>query len=419
MNEIKRLGERADSLIEELAAISDDPDRLTRLFLSASHRRAADRVKAWFEEAGLESRIDALGTVRGVLTASAGGSNRKLLIGSHIDTVVDAGKYDGTFGVIAGLLAVEELVREKAALPFAVELLAFGDEEGVRFPTTLASSSAVAGTLAPDALDQTDEDGISVREALVTFGGDPDRVQDLKAGEPDSLAGYLEVHIEQGPVLQHEARPIGIVTALAAARRGNMTLKGEAGHAGTVPMHLRKDALVAASEIIASFPGAVLEHQDENAVATVGKLTVSPGAVNVIPGEVSFTFDIRAKTEEARDAVYDVIASKAADIAARCGCGLEIDNYHRSTATRMDAGLSDALARGVEKIGLEPRHLFSGAGHDGHAMGKLTGVGMLFVRCKDGISHNPAEFTSIEDMGTAVLALKCAILELAARETAK
>lgn len=418
MNDIRRLGLEAESLIQQLAQISDEPCRLTRLFLSDSHKQAVEQVAQWFNGQGLETAIDALGTVHGLLQPSGSGSNRKLLIGSHIDTVVDAGKYDGTLGVIAGLLAIKDLQEEGASIPFSIELLAFGDEEGVRFPTTLASSSAVAGILELDALEHRDGEGKTLRDALIEFGGDPDDVMNLKAGEPDGLVGYLEVHIEQGPVLQYEDRPVGIVTALAAARRGRFRFTGEAGHAGTVPMELRKDPMIAASKVIGAFPEIALRYSDQNAVATVGNSEVSPGAINVIAGDVVFSFDIRAKTEEARDGVFDDIAALAKRIADETGCALEIETFYQSGATQMSEPLSTAIAHGCQAMGVEPRYLFSGAGHDGHAMGKLTDVGMIFVRCKDGISHNPAEFTSVDDMGTAVLVLKETILELARREAA-
>ncbi len=234
--------------LDQLATFSDDPDRLTRLYLSPAHRQAMDPVMAWMQAAGMTTRIDAVGNVVGRYEADRAGA-ATVLIGSHIDTVIDAGKYDGNLGVLAGIAAVEALHREGLRLPVAIEVIAFGDEEGVRFPTALTGSRAVAGTLDPNLLDARDRDGVAVREALAAAGCDA-RAYASCARAPGDVLGYLEVHIEQGPVLEAEGLPLGVVTAINGATRARVQVKGEAGHAGTVPMALRRDALAAAAEMV-------------------------------------------------------------------------------------------------------------------------------------------------------------------------
>ena len=247
----RALGERALAMIDALAAITADEGALTRLYLTPEHARAAALVGEWMRGAGLSVRMDAAGTMRGALPPGRPGrsANKSLLIGSHIDTVIDAGRFDGNLGVVAGILAVEELKARGVALPFGLDILAFGDEEGVRFPVTLTSSSVVAGVFDPKALDATDEKGVTLREALVAFGGDPARLSSEAYARP-AVLGYLEVHIEQGPVLERSNEPLGVVTAIASQSRHRIRIRGEAGHAGTVPMDMRHDALTAAAEII-------------------------------------------------------------------------------------------------------------------------------------------------------------------------
>ena len=246
---VTAIGKRAEAMLDALALISADPGRLTRLYLTEEHRRAA-RLE-WMRSAGLKVRMDAAGTVHGLLPAAGDGplAGKRLLVGSHIDTVVDAGRYDGTFGVVAGILAVEELRRRSVALPFGLEVLAFGDEEGVRFPKTLIGSSVVAGALRDPMLDLTDAEGVTIRAALAAFGGDPDAL-DAEAYRPEDTLGYVEAHIEQGPVLERLGLPLGVVTSIAGQARFRIIVKGEAGHAGTVPMAIRRDALTAAAEMI-------------------------------------------------------------------------------------------------------------------------------------------------------------------------
>ena len=408
------LGARAEAMLAELAAFTDDETNLTRLYLSPAHRAAAGRVAEWMQGAGLDVGADALGTVRGRLKPTAPGraGNRRVLIGSHIDTVVNAGRYDGMLGVVAGILAVEEIRARGIELPFGVDVLAFGDEEGVRFPTTLVSSSAVAGCLVPSDLDARDADGVVLRDALLAFGGDPNATASAAYAREEALA-YLEVHIEQGPVLEAEGLPIGIVTSIAGQSRFSVTVTGEAGHAGTVPMPLRRDALAASAELMLAIEEVARAGQAHQMVATVGRLAAKPGAVNVIPAEVVFTLDIRADADAPRLSAIAELEVRFQAIASRRGVSVAMDKFYESPTTPCAPRLQEAFAGATGDLGLPQRRLASGAGHDGHAMHHLTDVGMLFVRCRGGISHNPAEFAAIDDMGLAVEALIKAVERLA------
>ena len=267
----RALGEKAQRMIDALTAISASPDHLTRLYLTPEHKRAAELVGEWMREAGLSTRLDAAGTMRGSMPPGRAGrsGNKALLIGSHIDTVINAGRYDGNLGVVVGILAVETLKARRVTLPFGIDILAFGDEEGVRFPVTLTTSAVTAGVFDPKALDITDDADITLRDALIAFGGDPARLRE-EAYQRPSVLGYLEVHIEQGPVLERAQEPLGVVTAIASQSRHRIRIKGEAGHAGTVPMTMRHDALAAAAEIILAIEAIAKKDKKNSLVATVG-----------------------------------------------------------------------------------------------------------------------------------------------------
>ncbi|MCZ7656831.1 MAG: hydantoinase/carbamoylase family amidase [Xanthobacteraceae bacterium] len=278
MTDPDRLGARAAAMIEELCAISAEPGRLVRLYLTPEHRRAADLVARWMREAGLAAGEDALGTVRG-----RWGGGRRLLIGSHLDSVIDAGRYDGPLGVVAGILAAEQVVRSGRQLPFGIDVLAFGDEEGSRFPSTLSSSAACAGVFDDAMLSLADRDGVPMAEALRAYGKSPAEIPAAAYGRADAAA-YVEVHIEQGPVLESENEPLGVVTGIVGASRLRVTVTGEAGHAGTVPMDLRRDALAGAAELVLAVERIVRTHHDDRMVGTVGRIEAAPGATNVTPG---------------------------------------------------------------------------------------------------------------------------------------
>ena len=398
----KRLGAQAFARLKALDAYSDHPDHLERLYLSPAHRKAADAVAAMMREAGCDSvSIDALGTVVGRYEAKEPG-RPALLIGSHIDTVKDAGSYDGMLGVIAGIGVVEALHEAGERLDFAVEVLAFGDEENVRFPSNLSSSRAIAGSFDFSTLDGRDENGISLRDALIQFGGNPDGIAALTRKKED-IIGYVEMHIEQGPVLDQENRPVGIVTAISGASRRRVIVTGEAGHAGTVPMGLRKDSLMAAAEMALAIEK--LGAAAENGVATIGQMQVEPGAVNVIPGRVRFTVDARAPKDIVRESLLTDIESTLRAIAARRKVSVEIHPFYDAPAAPASPAIMQGLAAAMEARQMETRYLPSGAGHDAMVMGALCPMGMMFVRCKDGISHNPAESMTEEDAGLAIAIL--------------
>ena len=398
----KRLGAQAFARLKALDAFSDHPDHLERLYLSPAHRKAVDAVATMMREAGCDHvSIDALGTVVGRYEGRAPG-RPALLIGSHIDTVKDAGSYDGMLGVIAGIGVVEALNEAGERLDFAIEVLAFGDEENVRFPSNLSSSRAIAGSFDYSTLDGRDENGISLREALIAFGGNPDGIAGL-ARKKDDIIGYVEMHIEQGPVLDQENRPVGIVTAISGASRRRVIVTGEAGHAGTVPMALRKDSLMAAAEMALAIEK--LGAAAENGVATIGQLQVEPGAVNVIPGRVHFTVDARAPKDAVREQLLADIENAARAIAAKRKVAVEIQPFYDSPAAPASPAIMQGLASAIEARQMEARFLPSGAGHDAMVMGALCPMGMMFVRCKDGISHNPAESMTEEDAGLAIAIL--------------
>jgi len=397
-NEIDAFGARAEAMVNALGAISAEPDRLVRLFLTSEHRRAADRIGGWMREAGLEVSEDALGTVRGRLDG-----RQRLLIGSHIDTVIDAGKYDGNFGVIAGILAAEHFARRAKRLTFGIDVLAFGDEEGSRFPATLSSSSACAGLFRAENLQLADRNGVALVEAIKAYGKSPDDIPHAayKAGE---AAAYVEVHIEQGPVLESRNQPLAVVTAIIGQTYLNIEFLGEAAHAGTVPMMLRRDALAGAAEAMLLGERLARETKGE-VVATVGRMTVAPGASNVIPGKVVVVFDIRSGSEPARAKLADALKAGAREISDRRQLSVTITSTREVATTPCHPAIQDQFAEAIRAIGAEPLRLGSGAGHDGQAMAKLCPIGMLFVRCRGGISHNPKEYASPRDLGLAVAAL--------------
>ncbi len=395
------LGEAIAARLADLATISDEPDRLTRLYLSPAHRKAADLVAGWMREAGMTTRIDAMASVIGRLEASDGGT-KTLLIGSHIDTVRDAGRFDGTLGVVTAIEVIKAAHQAGKRFPFAIEVIAFGDEEGVRFDSTLGGSKALAGKFDTKALDETGDDGVSRHQALIAFGCDPSRLPEA-AVSPQHILGYVEVHIEQGPVLEKEGLPVGIVTAINGVTRAAVEIDGVAGHAGTVPMPMRKDALAASAEMLLAIEARGRAQQ--NLVATVGKLDVPGSAVNTIPGRVCFTLDVRSPSDQKRVRAVAEIRQSLEAIARRRGCALQVAIGHEAAAAICNEQLSDRLAAAVEDLGITPRRLPSGAGHDAMAFDKIIPFGMLFVRCRGGVSHNPDEYASPADIDIAARVL--------------
>ena len=367
------LGDQIVARIDRLAAISETPDHLARVFLTPEHRAAADLILSWMVEAGMSAHLDAIGNVCGRYEGERPGLPC-LMLGSHYDTVRDAGKWDGPLGLIAAISCVADLNRRGRRLPFAIEVTGFADEEGVRFASTLLGSRAIAGTFDESVLNVRDRAGVSMREAIAQFGLDPEHIGAAARTRRELLA-YVELHIEQGPVLEQKGLPVGVVTAIAGATRLAAILTGMAGHAGTVPMALRRDALAGAAEYI----------------------TAMPGATNVIPGRVSFTLDIRAPTDAHRKLAVADIVRQVESIARRRQLALQLDVTHENRTVPCAPWLKAQVAEAVAAEGYPVFELPSGAGHDGMAMIDIADVAMLFVRCRGGVSHHPDEHVEHAD----------------------
>jgi allantoate deiminase len=394
-----------------LGSISEEPDRLTRPFASDAMRRAHEQVGAWMRDSGMAVTRDNIGNVRGRYEG-APGANRTLLIGSHLDSVRDAGKYDGPLGVLVAIEAVHRLHDRAVRPPFAIEVVGFADEEGLRYGTTYLGSRALAGTFDAADLDRTDSGGVTMAEAIRAFGGDPDRIaEDRWSGE---VLGYCEVHIEQGPVLEAGGIPVGVVSAIAGQSRHQLTFTGEAAHAGTTPMDHRKDALVAASR----FVQAVEDYASSKPglVATVGQLVVQPGAANVVPGEVTLSLDVRHAVDADRITASELLIDLARrKIAGPRGIALTTRQISENATVQCSPRLTSIFTRAVQDLGHPAIQLASGAGHDTVVMARLTEIAMLFVRCKGGVSHNPAESVAEADVAVAIDVLG-KFLELVAAE---
>jgi allantoate deiminase len=395
MATIPALGETIVHRINQLATISETPEHLTRVFLTPELRAAADLLLGWMREAGMSAHLDAIGNVCGRYEGDKP-DLPCLMLGSHYDTVRDAGKWDGPLGVITAIACVAELNRRGKRLPFAVEVIGFADEEGVRFASTLLGSRAVAGTFDDRVLEARDKAGISMREAMQAFGLDPQQIG-TAARACGELLAYLELHIEQGPVLEQKDLPVGIVTAIAGATRLAAKLTGMAGHAGTVPMAMRRDALAGAAECIAVIEEACRADQ-AGLVGTVGVIGARPGATNVIPGEASFSIDMRAPTDLHRKEAVAGVVQRIEAIAKRRGLALQLDVTHENRTAPCAPWLQAQIASAIAAEGLKPCELPSGAGHDGMAMIDIADVGMIFVRCRGGISHHPDEHVEPADV---------------------
>ncbi|MCS5488418.1 allantoate amidohydrolase [Curtobacterium flaccumfaciens pv. beticola] len=393
---------------DELAAVSQDDGRITRVYLSPEHARANAVVDGWMRDAGLETWQDAAGNLHGRV-AGATPDAPVLLLGSHLDTVVDAGRYDGVVGV---LMAIRTVARVTAAgpLPVALEVVAFSDEEGTRFGKALLGSSAVAGVWDEGWWDLEDGDGVTLRDAFTAFGLDPERIGEA-AVRPERLVGYLEAHIEQGPWLERAGQALGVVTSIASARRFAVEAVGEARHAGGTPYERRHDALLAAAEAALAVERICRAEQH---VGTVGTMTVEPGAVNVVPGLARFSVDLRGEFDEGRDRVWETILAAFDEIAARRGVTVTPTEVHRAPAVFCAPRLTAAVRAGIVATGeTDPAELFSRAGHDAMSLGLVTDVAMLFLRNPDGISHHPDEFVSEDDVALGLDALAVAVERVA------
>jgi len=385
----------------QLAGHSDSSEHYTRTLFTPAHRAAAAQIAEWMREAGMAVRVDAIGNVIGRYEGATSDA-RTLLMGSHFDSVRNGGKYDGVLGILVPIACVAELHRQGERTAVAVEVAAFSDEEGARFQTSFLSSRALIGRFDSAAVERRDADGVTLGQAMRDAGLDPDRIG-TAAIDASRLAAYLEVHIEQGPVLLDAGDALGVVTSIASGTRYTVKVKGDAGHAGTVPMARRRDALVAAAEMVV----AVEEEcrAAEGAVGTVGVLRVKDGTGNVIPGDVEFTVDVRAPDDERRRVAENAVIAKLEAIARRRSVSIEHVRTHDVRAAPCAPWLQDRLAASIERRvpGATARRLPSGAGHDAMILAEVTDVGMLFVRCgAGGVSHNPAETVTAEDAGLAV-----------------
>jgi allantoate deiminase len=393
---------------DELAEVSAEPGRITRVYLSPEHARVNAMVAGWMQDAGLRTWQDAAGNLHGRVDGATADAP-VLLLGSHLDTVVDAGRFDGIVGVLMGIRTAARLTAD-GPLPVALEVIAFSDEEGTRFGKALLGSSAVAGVWDDAWWDLEDGDGTTLHRAFTDFGLDPARVHEA-AVDPATIVGYLEAHIEQGPYLEQAGRALGVVTSIASARRFSVEAVGEARHAGGTPYERRHDALLAAAEAALAVERVC---RASHHVGTVGTMTVEPGAVNVVPGLARFSVDLRGEFDEGRDAVWEELTRAFTAIGERRGVSVEPTEVHRAPAVFCAPRLMDAVRAGIASTGdAEPVELFSRAGHDAMSLGLVTDVAMLFLRNPDGISHHPDEFVATADVALGLDALAVAVEQVA------
>jgi len=392
------LGHAVIAMAEDLASYSEESGALTCSYLTPAHRATAARIRDFMLAAGLATHIDAVGNVVGVLE---GGANpKRILTGSHYDTVINAGKYDGRLGILLPIAVAGALRRAGLRLPYALEIIAFAEEEGMRFKSTFLGSRAVAGRFDLADLDSVDARGTPLSDAIRAAGHDLAAIPAI-ARDASRVACFVEVHIEQGPVLLEAALPVGVVTRITGSVRSAVTVEGLSGHAGTVPMTLRRDAAAAAAEMVLAVESRCREQPD--LVGTVGQLDVPRGAVNVIPGRCEFSIDIRSGSDALRDAAAADVSAALAEIAARRHVKVDQRRVLQAASVPCAPALQDAWAASIERITGRPAlRLPSGAGHDAMMMASLTDIGMLFVRCGNGgISHHPEETLSAADADVA------------------
>lgn len=414
----QRIMDRAD----ELAHHSAMDGGIERVYLSPQHAEADALAAGWMAEAGLKTWQDASGARVGRLEGARPGLPA-LILGSHLDTVPDAGRYDGPLGVLLAIEVARRIHESGRRLPFALETYAFAEEEGVRFGATLLCSRALAGTWTEDLWELHDADGVSLRQAFTDFGLEPNRIGEAArfavdprtTGDPGArgVIGYLEAHIEQGPLLEAADRPLGVVTTIAGARRLEITVTGEARHAGGTPYPRRRDALVGAAEAVVAIERI---GKERDVIATVGQLHVEPGGVNVVPGHVTFSLDLRAETDESRDAAWDEIRATMEEICTCRRLTLGVDQFHEARSVSCAPQLADAVASGIRSAtGLdeEPMRIWSRAGHDAMAVAQMCDIAMMFIRCHDGISHAPDESVLESDVAVALDAYEATVWAVA------
>ncbi len=394
--------------IQELAKITDCEGELTRLCLSPGMREANELVRGWMDDAGMITRTDAAGNLIGRYGTGA----RALCIGSHLDTVRNAGRFDGALGVLAGIACVEAVRESKLSLPFQIEVAAFCDEEGVRFQTAYLGSAFFNGRFDPAWLALEDDAGVSIADALRAWGADPDAIVREQA-PPRDLLGYVEMHIEQGPVLERADRACGVVHSICGQSRIHVVIEGKAGHAGNTPMNARQDALVAAALVVTETERCARAGEDLR--ATVGALHVEPNAANVIPGRVTFSLDIRHSVDDARDEAIRSIRALTESVCRERGLALTWTVRQETGTVQCDAGLTSLLESALTETQGDAPVLVSGAGHDAVSFRETCPIALLFVRCKDGLSHHPEESVTAGDIEAAEHALLQFVQALAAR----
>jgi allantoate deiminase len=397
--------------IEALGKISEAPDRLYRPFGSPAMRRANALVESWMLQGGLSAKTDALGNLIGRFHGPRTDS-KILLLGSHLDTVNNAGKFDGPLGIVLALACVERIRLIQRALPFAIEIIAFADEEGARFQGAYLGSRALTGQLEKRDLALTDSRGVTLAEAIRESGGDAARLNSCRMN-PENLLGYVEAHIEQGPVLDEKDHAIGVVTAIAGQTRARISFEGNAGHAGTTPMPSRRDALCAAAEFVLEVEKYARQHP--GLVATVGQITAEPNVSNVIPGACHLTLDARHQEDSIRIRAGADLAKVAQAIEQRRGLKSRWQTVQETAAVPCSAELSAALRAAARPHQPGVIDLPSGAGHDAAIMAQITPVAMLFVRCHGGVSHHPDESVRLADIRVALDVLTDFVLSLPAR----
>lgn len=414
MPSMRNLASQVMRRSDELAAFTTVEGQITRPYGTTALLAAREQFAAWMQAAGMSIRVDNVGSLFGRYAADSQVINPKtFLIGGHFDSVADAGRYDGTLGILAGIAVVAHLHDMGQRLPFAIEVASFADEEGNRFHTSFLSSSPVAGLWDPAWLALEDDKGTPLAEGIRFMGGDPQAIAGDRI-DPETVLGFIEVHIEQGPVLQDRNLPVAAVSSITGSLRATIEFTGVAGHAGTVPMKGRKDALAGAAELVLAVER--VGGSEPDLVATVGTLETSPGASNVIPGQAHLTLDLRHPDPAVRAQAFASVRAEAEAIARRRNLGLAWSELPSFPETRCDDHLTGVLRDAVAREGVEPLSLFSGAGHDAVAMANVCPVTMMFVRCRDGISHNPAESIDEPDVEVALRVLLRFLLSLAARD---
>ena len=409
------LGNAAWDWAEQLAQHSDpgyaERGELTVTYLTAAHQACAKQLQTWMGECGFDSvRVDDVGNVVGIYEGSETNAQR-LLTGSHFDSVRNGGKYDGRLGIFIPMLCVRELHKAGKRLPFGLEVVGFSEEEGQRYKATFLGSGALVGQFNTAWLDQTDSDGITMRSAMHQVGLDPDRISDITR-DPKQYMGFVEVHIEQGPILNARNLPLGIVTAINGSVRYMVEIIGLASHAGTTPMAMRKDAATAAAEVVLYLEQRAASH--ESVVGTVGMLEVVSGSTNVVPGRCRFTLDIRATTDAARDACAQDTLAHIEAICLKRGLSFQIEQTMQASAAPSNPQWQARWENAVTSLGLPLFRMPSGAGHDAMKLHEVMPQAMLFVRgLNAGISHNPLEALTNDDADLLARAFAALLDQLA------